>query len=163
MRAPFRLRLRVAGSQRNLRCLGALLRLVVAVAQRHALAEGLRGQVVQVSRVGLKAEAYALHVLCHGEVADTGCTALAVGDGGIEDADAVELHAVALCYELGDALGELREHGDDVATVAYQPVLYHVVGETSRGERSLTVHVGEPAVIDGRLIVAVLAEHVAHD
>ena len=81
----------VGGGQRNLRCLVAGLRLVVAVAQRDALAEGLRGHVVQVGRVGREAEADAVDVLRHREVLDAVGATLLVGDGGIEDPVAVRM------------------------------------------------------------------------
>ena len=81
----------LGGSQGNHRCLLARLLLVVAVAEGHLLAEGLGRQVVQVRRVRTEAEVHALDVLADVELIDSLCSALLVGDGRIEDADALSL------------------------------------------------------------------------
>ena len=151
------------GSERNHRGLLAGLLLVVAIAEGHLLAEGLGGQVVQVGRVRTEAEMDTLDVLRQVEVVDALCATLDVGDGRIEDADAVELDAIALGHQLGDTLRQLHEDGLHLGTVGQQTMLNHVLGQASGREGSHTVDVGEPAVVSTRTGVLELLEHVAHN
>jgi hypothetical protein len=76
--------------------------------------------------------------------------------------NAVQLDAIALRYEFGDALRELGEYCLHVASVGDHAVLDHVLGKTSGGQRALVVHIGEPAVDYSRCRIGVLLEHVAH-
>ena len=152
----------LGGGEGNLRSLGTGLLLVVAVAEADLLAESLARQVVQVGGVWTELEAHAQDVLRDIELLRALRTALLVLDRGIEDADAVELDAVALAYQLGDAFGQLAEDGLHFGAVTDETVFDHVLGEASCGERSLAIDVGEPTAIDAGALILDFLEHVAH-
>ena len=88
-----------------------------------------------------------LDVLRQGEVGDSLCTTLDIGDGGIEDADALQLHAIALGHQLGDTLRQLHEDSLYLGTVGDETMLNHVFGQASGREGSHAVDVGKPAVV----------------
>jgi len=148
MRPELFLRLFFLVSERILGCLGAGLVLEVALAEGYLLTELLDGQVVEVGAAGTEVEAHTLDVFLHAEVLHGGCTALLVGDGGVEDAQTLQLDAVALCDDFGNGLRQADDNLLQHCTVELNAEGDEILCQSTGADRTLIVSPCEPAVED---------------
>ena len=95
-------------------------------------------------------------------VGDVGLAELAAIDRGIERAEAVDLHGLALGDELLETLDHLLDHQLTHLVAGNLAVLGHVPAETLQVDGLLPFHLGEVLAVGSGVVVGVLTKVNRH-
>ena len=82
--------------------------------------------------------------------------------GGIEDAEAFQLHWHTLCNQFGQVVDDFLQHALDDVALEGRAMRDHVVAEATEGEGGLTVDYGVVFAVAGVTFVLVLSEVNPH-
>ena len=80
----------------------------------------------------------------------------------VEGTQVAQLHGNALCHEFGQTFGDLHQHTFHDGTSVERAVIGHVLGETTKAQGLLSVHLGIILTIGRRADDLVLSEINPH-